>query len=331
MDADVIVWAPNDFQLPPSEAQEWLDNWLRESYGEKVLVYIGRDYDDAVRYWTFVRDNTPPERLPQVHRRLADAVADTRTARNKIPTSAEWPEWFTIDGTTNRQQVRSLAGPWATGVDARRVEIERHSHIVPHADAEVLLSTGDGDPLVSEIVFEWDGTTWTSEDWQARDELPPDEVADSRLIIVENGSFLLNRPLVNHEHRKLAGQLIAHVGPPRKHVVFLQSFPGGPPVRDTDPTGRPPSGLAMFTVWPLSGVLVHVAALGIVFALARWPIFGVPQRPRRQSLTDFGAHVEAVGKLLEKMGDSSHALSLLRSYRQAVLGDGHIDGEATKS
>ncbi len=31
-----------------------------------------------------------------------------------------------------------------------------------------------------------------------------------------NGSFLLNLPLVNHEHRKLAGKLIDAVGPPGK-------------------------------------------------------------------------------------------------------------------
>ena len=36
----------------------------------------------------------------------------------------------------------------------------------------------------------------------------------SQLLFVVNGSFLLNLPLVNHEHRKLAQRLITACGPP---------------------------------------------------------------------------------------------------------------------
>ena len=61
---------------------------------------------------------------------------------------------------------------------------------------------------------------------------------ESQLIVVANGSFLLNLPLVNHEHRKLAGKLIDAVGSPRKTVVFLESYAGGPPIRDKDPAAE---------------------------------------------------------------------------------------------
>jgi hypothetical protein len=145
------------------------------------------------------------------------------------------------------------------------------------------------------------------------------------LILVENGSFLLNMPLVNHEHRKLAGKLIDHIGPPSKRVVFLQSNAGGPPIRDNDATNGPSSSLALFGVWPISGVLVHLAALGIAFSLARWPIFGLPRSHERDSLTDFSAHVSAIGELLRETGDASYARGLLRNYRQALLGETKAD------
>ena len=68
---------------------------------------------------------------------------------------------------------------------------------------------------------------------------------ESQLIVVANGSFLLNLPLVNHEHRKLAGKLIDAVGPPGQTVVFLESFAGGPPISD-DPSGGMPTGAEIF-------------------------------------------------------------------------------------
>ena len=49
------------------------------------------------------------------------------------------------------------------------------------------------------------------------------DVGQSQLLVVSNGSFLLNAMLVNHEHRKLAGKLIDTIGPGGRDVVFLES------------------------------------------------------------------------------------------------------------
>jgi len=38
-------------------------------------------------------------------------------------------------------------------------------------------------------------------------------------VLVNNGSFLLNLPLVNLEHRKLAARLIGASGPPKGRRV----------------------------------------------------------------------------------------------------------------
>ncbi len=49
------------------------------------------------------------------------------------------------------------------------------------------------------------------------------DIGQSQLLVVANGSFLLNAMLVNHEHRKLAGKLVDAIGPGGRDVVFLES------------------------------------------------------------------------------------------------------------
>jgi hypothetical protein len=126
-----------------------------------------------------------------------------------------------------------------------------------------------------------------------------------RILLVTNGSFLLNLPLVNHEHRKLAGQLIAATGEPGE-VVFLESGAGGPPI---DPDYADQSLWTLFGAWPLNVILLQLAVAGVMFCFARWPIFGRPKQPAAESTSDFGRHVEAVGQLLSKCKDRQGLLA----------------------
>lgn len=130
---------------------------------------------------------------------------------------------------------------------------------------------------------------------------------DSQLIVVANGSFLLNVPLVNHQHRILAEKLIAQVGPPDR-VVFLESGPGGPPV---EPRMGDSALWRLFKAWPVGAILLQFAVLGIIFCFARWPIFGRPQVPAMESTSDFGKHVDAVSRLLQRTKDRNYALEKL--------------------
>src|SRR5690606_2864032 len=70
---------------------------------------------------------------------------------------------------------------------------------------------------------------------------------DSQILVVTNGSFLLNMALVNHEHRKLAGHLLAACGD-RRVAAFVESGPDGIEVYDEEPVAKYPTGLEMFTV-----------------------------------------------------------------------------------
>ncbi len=137
----------------------------------------------------------------------------------------------------------------------------------------------------------------------------------SKLIVVANGSFLLNEPLVNHEHRKLAGKLIESVGDEPGRLVFLESGPGGPPV---DPPGGGSALARLFGAWPLNVILLHLAVLGIIFCFARWPIFGRPTNPPAESTSDFGKHVDAVSELLRRSHDRAYALDHLPEDAEAA-------------
>ncbi len=141
------------------------------------------------------------------------------------------------------------------------------------------------------------------------------------MIVVANGSFLLNYSLINHEHRKLAGQLLSEI-PPGQRIVFLESGDGGPTILDSDPQPKSPNGLEVFAVWPLGTVLLHLAVAGVIFCFARYPIFGVPRDPAKESLSDFGKHVTAYAELLEATGDRHHARQKLEQYRQSVQKEG---------
>ena len=123
-------------------------------------------------------------------------------------------------------------------------------------------------------------------------------------------------PLVNHEHRKLAGKLIDEIGPPGQKVVFLESDAGGPPIRDKDPTLGTPTGLEIFNLWPTNWILLHLAAAGVIFCFVRWPIFGRPRRLPRAAPSDFGRHITAEAELLKRSADRTYAAARLLHYRQ---------------
>ena len=134
-----------------------------------------------------------------------------------------------------------------------------------------------------------------------------------------NGSWLLNLPLVEPEHRKLAGRLIESCGPPNR-VCFLESGPGGPAISHSDTSL--PLMLRAFTVWPVSAILMHLTLLGILFCFFAFPIFGRARKLPADSVSDFGRHVTAVGDLLEQRGDVAYARQRLEQYQELAHGKG---------
>lgn len=308
---ETLVWFPDDFEPPTAEQREFLENWLWERSG-RTVVYVGRDYDGATAYWKKVQPLAPAEVADEVQRALAQSKAAYDSQRMKMP-KQQYARWFTARRDGKRRNVRTLQGPWASGINAKQVEIELEGRLdVPietdrtTSDEELpeefeTLLESEGDPLVTRI---------TDSAWD-----------DGQVIVVTNGSFVLNYPLVNHEHRKLAGRLIdaCTVG----DTAFIESGPGGPEVSDKEADDSMQSGLALFKIWPLNAIVLHLTLLGIVLCIARSAIFGRPAELPTETVSDFGKHVTALGQLLARTKDRNYALARLQQYReQAQRGSG---------
>lgn len=292
--ADCIVWMPDDFQPPREDACSWLEKWLTDA-PDRTLIYVGRDFDAAIWYWEHVLPDAPLEQQDLLRDRLAKAKADY-AAERQPPARPGKCRWFTVKAWDSPREVRSLKGDaqWLQGIDASRSEIVLNGRMSPEQDADILLRSGR-DPLVS-----------------------VQRHGDSKLILVTNGSFLLNLPLVNHENRKLADKLINEIGSPGLNVAFLESRFGGPRIVSRDSGLHMPTGWEMFHIWPTNWILLHLAALGIIFCFARWPIFGRPRRIVAAGGSDFGRHVEALAKLLKRSRDRAFAKSKIREYRKTI-------------
>lgn len=289
--ADVIIWFPDDFDPPSQEVRDWLDEWLDGGFN-RTLIYVARDFDAAPGYWERHSDAVVKEKVREWRRHLVAARASYQGRRLKSTVEID-AGWFRLDPSGAPRQVRSLAGrgDWLEGVDPSQVEIELTARLLPAPGAEVWLNS-DGDALV------------TQEDTEF-----------GQRIVVANGSFLLNLPLVNHEHRKLAARLLDEVGTGRA-VVFLESGSGGPAIREKDPD-EDGIGLQLFGRAPFNWLLLHLAILGAVYGFWRFPIFGVPRQRESADLTDFGRHIEAVGQLMERSGDVQYATHRISQYRNA--------------
>jgi hypothetical protein len=178
----------------------------------------------------------------------------------------------------------------------------------------------------SRLIFPENLETTDTSDWRtdvllkSRDDVLAAEISrthwnGSRIVVVNNGSWLLNVPLVNHQHRQLAGRLVRDRGQGGE-VVFLESGVGGPSVAATGP--RRHHGLEAFTVWPINVILLHLTASGILYCFSVFPVFGRAKRLPARDNSDFGRHITALGELLARTGDEDFARRQIAQCQQLM-------------
>jgi len=274
---NTIVWVPNDEGAPSEEVIAWFDRWLGEEQG-RTLIYVGRDYDAAEVYWRTMIPRVSPEQRTLYEKEAREAGEPSRFSFGK---AQEFDcAWFhTVK--EKREPVTELAGPWAKDISVDKAELTLGNWLQPEGAAERLLTSGK-----RVLVARMERPLWD----------------ESGILLVANGSFLLNLPLVNHEHRKLADRVVRSVEPGGR-VIFLESGRGGVPIDPRDDG----SLWQVFGAWPLNAILLQLAVVGILFCFARWPIFGRPRIPPPPSTADFRKHVSAVGELLARTRDRTFA------------------------
>lgn len=313
--ADVIVWIPDSFSAPSAAHRRFVDEWLQDDAG-RTLIYVGRDFDAAVAYWDIINERAkqisdPKSRQFDSKRRIA--TTKHTDARDKDHGDV-YGGWFVVDTSGQREHIKKISGPWATLVTPENTNLEiGHFLETPTVDQ---LPAGADEKLIpnTKVLLSVNEKSLIQRVWY-------DHWDNSQIIVVSNGSFLLNLPLVNHEHRKLAAKLIddvVHRDPPRvqEDVVFLVSSGSGPKVHDTEPTRFSGTGLKAFLSWPLGAILLHLFGWGLIFCVWKFPIFGKPETPQVEPTADFGQHVTALGHQLQRTGNLQYAQEQLAHYHR---------------
>ncbi len=305
---DVLVWAPDDFTLPSDEAREFIEKWLAQQSG-RTFIYIGRDYDAATDYWQSMSDLVSADEQLEYWRRAARARAEHSQARVAMPSEGVC-EWMVMRGDMPPRPVDQLSGPWARGINASATRLWTQGRIEMPTRRELRSIWKSKEPMAQqrpqyELLL-------SEQDTELAYEVTKDSWNDSRIVVVANGSFLLNLPLVNHEHRQLASRLVEHCQP-FSRVAFLE-VPGYLAIGDLDSVNVEMKRMRVLLAF-------HWLVLGVVFCFSVFPIFGRPKEGAPESVADFGQHVEAMAVLLERTGDLRYARQQIEQYRRGRAGE----------
>ncbi len=277
----------------PPEADEarWLAGWLDQD-PDRWLIYVVRDFDATAEYWTAIRDgiseSTDPERRAEAEANRVVAEDWVHKLPGKPAKTGTAHEWFAVESGASPPKVcKALEGPWAEGIHAPRAAVWLHEAIV--ADGTGVLLWGDGKALVVDKSL----------------------ISRRKILIVANGSFLLNEALVNAGRRSLALRMAEWSNGQMQNIAFVD----GSFVLSEDDVGMPSLWQLMERLPQFRWVAGQLALAALFAALARAPRLGRP-RPDPPSGADRpAAHAEALGALLEASHARAESLDLLERYR----------------
>ena len=322
---DVLVWFSRNTGSPKAETVTQLEDWLAAKPG-RTFVYIGRAFESTADYWAAVENAAPTEEdRREVSIRKSEAESKLRSflgksnaqaAAKKADKQSEpenpflifdddsddedvffqriWQNtitvWFETSPRERQYKVTAISGAaeWTQAIDVGKLQLTCFEDWNFADDIEPLLVV-DGEAVKDQTLV-------------ARK-----KVGESQAIFVTHAGFLLNYPLVNHEHRKLAGRLIDTFGTPKKKTCI---YIGNREINfdRPDTSEEAPFLLRLLHIWPLSVILCHVIVLCSAFCFYKWPIFGRPRKIEEPSVTDFGKHIDAYAELLAEAKDDNYTL-----------------------
>lgn len=354
---DVIVLVGQSYGPPGKAARDWLERWLAEKDG-RSLVYFGRDFNAAVYYRQRTYAQLDDDRKPRAAFQQAKFQTDELNLRLRELPESTFCGWFYMDVGPGRRSYDTFTGPWASNLDGlagswpvgvtlqppeNKWRTQRPSWLQGTAKNNLqpasTLQETDDEGLVKRSTWEFDELA-NREQWNSQfrkrlnyktllaggDQQPlifrvtGDDFEGSQILIAANGAPLLNGSLVDPLHRKV-GKLLVEECLPAKRVALVAYGSNGLLITSAPETDARGAGLEMLTVWPMSAITMAAALLGIVVCGVLLPILGRPQSLPRRSVTDFGLHVEAVGRMLLDARDMNYAKQVITEYFQKVRGE----------
>ncbi|MFO1063365.1 MAG: hypothetical protein U0892_05810 [Pirellulales bacterium] len=347
---DAIILVGRTMDPPGIGARDWLEEWLAGGKN-RTVIYFGRDFDAEEFYRENTLRNASDEDRGVLELDLALLQSKNASERNQEASKDTFCRWFYLRSNVVRKDVKQFSGPWARDIDSGKWVWPVRTWLEPPRKSlqKTVPTFATGSPWMNPIATgsqnsfrsDWseteiDGTTKWDAEW---DKAPDFQVllADQqggalvtkltdrryqggKIIVVANGYPFLNGSLVATPARQTAAKLVNELAGAKK-VVFIPYEQYGLIISQVDEDLEGPVGMAFFTVWPMSMITMHGALLGIIICMVLIPILGRPQRAKRVSLSNFGHHVEAGGKILERTGDESFALKAIAGYMTQVRGD----------
>ncbi len=307
--SDVVVWVPNSFELPNTASTDYFeDEWLSlDDLRYRTLIYVARDFDAAVEYWTQQSQQATGRTYLESRSQAARKQSDHALSRSYTALELD-SKWFSIESSQSFVDADVNEGEWLADIkkqaDGKPIRLPVAGTLQweePKKNSgrqyEVLLGSEDT-PLIVRMTDEY---AWP----------------DGQVLIVLNGSSLLNLPLVEHENRVIASKLIDECGDEVRRVTFLETGPGGVSISTSDP--RAYSGFDALKIWPINSVLMHLIVAGILFCAMVFPIFGRPHDLDSDSPSNFGKHIHAMGELFAITQDKKTALAKVQQYRNLKI------------
>jgi hypothetical protein len=323
---DTIFWAPDNSTLPPENVVAWLEDWL--SRGKpRVVIYVGRSYDGKADFYRGKVESASPDARENWQRELGDVLIDDNQVVDWRATigATDEPWWFEQSEEV-ATELDDLGGPWAKDIDSSAVEIECSSLLKPLDDysdperqPELVIDFGAGDKgshFFSDEMFREHGLEvkeLLTVDGQpfAFEISSSQSKSGSKLIVISNGSFLLNYPLLYPENRKLASRVADEVV---GDVVVLESGWTWPRI------GGAANDPALRWTWigqaPMNYIVPHFLFWGVLYCFVFFPNFGRPKRIQFHPPKAFRSHVKAVGSILGRSKEKSWARSMVDTWLQ---------------
>ncbi len=317
---DTIFWAPNNIENPPENVVAWFEQWMAKG-DPRVMIFVGRTYDATIPYYRGKLERAEADDRENWQRELADVLMQSREYNFDwnfgSPDPAE-QYWFEAEEDLKLDN-SNLGGPWAEGIDANAVSLETSTLLKPLKDYNDEKSYPT---LAIDSTNEYDEYESWFEDFResklsAKELLTVDgqpfafEVSspDSpgrKLIVISNGSFLLNLPLLEPEHQKLASMVADHV---TGDVVFIESDSRWPRV------GGGANDPALRWTWigkaPMNYIVPHFLFWGVLYCFVFYPNFGRPKRIQFHPPKAFRSHVQAVASILGRSKERSWAREII--------------------
>ncbi len=356
---DVIVFVGRSFDPPGKLARDWVEDWLADEPG-RTVVYFGRDFNADIYYRQKTIDLLPAEKQPRAEQILAMRQARELNLRLREIPESTFCRWFYLDAGKPLVEHTQFQGDWADDLDGEPgtwpvgIALEPPAATWKSKKPSWLTTQQAVNPLKSAsppVVEEDPESGVTRSDWQPTElgtdkkwnaefrKMSQSEILlasasgqalvfrltnrrfeDSQILIVANGAPLLNGSLVEPLHQRVGEKLIEQCLP-AKRVALLAYDDNGLLISQAPEKDSRGAGLEMLTVWPLSAITMPAALLGIIVCAVLLPILGRAQPLPQRNTSDFGLHVEALGRMLLESRDVAYAKATIETYYRRVRGE----------